>query len=102
MTKHMDVSKMEGLTRRQFMVVWAAAGASLVMGFSVLPTLPGSAKEALAAGNCDPSLFISMEPSGTTTVHITKAEMGQHVGTGRAQSVAEELEVDRNDIRIES
>ena len=42
-----------------------------------------------------------MEPSGITTVHITKAEMGQHVGTALAQSVAEELEVDWNDVRID-
>ena len=36
-----------------------------------------------------------------TTVHITKSEMGQHVGTALAQSVAEELEVDWNDVRID-
>ena len=42
-----------------------------------------------------------MDASGTATVHITKAEIGQHVGTALAQAVAEELEVDWNDVRID-
>lgn len=91
----------DGFTRRDFLVGSAAAGAGLVMGFSVLPKLAGTARDALAAGNFEPSLFITMEPSGVTTVHITKAEMGQHVGTALAQSVAEELEVDWADVRID-
>ncbi len=101
MTKHMELSKMEGFTRRDFLVGSAAAGAGLVMGFSILPKLTGSAQEALAAGNYNPSLFVTMEPSGITTVHITKSEMGQHVGTALAQAVAEELEVDWADVRID-
>ena len=106
MTNQIDVSKTPssrtgGVTRRDFMVSTAAAGAGLMMGFSVLPKVMGTAREALAAGNYDPSLFVTMEPSGITTVHITKAEMGQHVGTALAQAVAEELEVDWNDVRID-
>lgn len=91
----------DGFSRRDFLVGSAAAGAGLVMGFSVLPKLAGTARDALAAGNFEPSLFVTMEPSGVTTVHITKAEMGQHVGTALAQSVAEELEVDWADVRID-
>ena len=101
MTEPMSVAKMEGLTRRDFLIGTAATGTGLVMGFSVLPVLSGGAGEALAAGNYNPSLFVTMEPSGLTTVHITKAEMGQHVGTALAQAVAEELEVDWNDVRID-
>ena len=101
MTEHMDIARTEGPSRRQFLVGSATAGAGLVMGFSVLPNVTGGAREALAAGNYSPSLFITMEPSGITTVHITKSEMGQHVGTALAQSVAEELEVDWNDVRID-
>lgn len=101
MTKHIDIKKNEGVSRREFMVGSAAAGAGLVMGFSVLPHLTGTAGEAVAAGNYDPSLFITMEPSGITTVHITKSEMGQHVGTALAQSVAEEMELDWDDVRVD-
>ncbi len=97
----LEVTKTHGVTRRQFLVGSAAAGTGLVMGFSVLPDLVGGAREALAAGNYEPSLFLTMDPSGIATVHITKAEMGQHVGTALAQMVAEELEVDWNDVRID-
>ena len=58
----------DGFSRRDFLIGSAAAGAGLVMGFSVLPKLTGTAREALAAGNFEPSLFITMEPSGITTV----------------------------------
>ncbi|MBL27458.1 MAG: aldehyde dehydrogenase [Rhodospirillaceae bacterium] len=94
-------TRKDGVTRRDFLIGSAAAGTGLVMGFSVLPRLAGSASQAIAAGNYEPSLFITMEANGRTTVHITKAEMGQHVGTALAQSVAEELEVDWNDVRVD-
>jgi CO/xanthine dehydrogenase Mo-binding subunit len=42
-----------------------------------------------------------MDASGTATIHITKAEIGQHIGTALAQAVAEELEVDWNDVNID-
>ena len=96
-----EMIKTDGVTRREFLVGSAAAGTGLIMGFSVLPNLVGGAREALAAGNYEPSLFITMEPSGITTVHIHKAEFGQHVGTTFAQIVAEELELDWNDVRID-
>src|SRR2546426_6236260 len=40
-------------------------------------------------------------PIWIITVHITKAEMGQGVGTALAQIVAEELEADWKDVRID-
>ena len=96
-----EMTKTGAVTRRGFLVGSTAAGTGLIMGFSVLPNLVGGAREALAAGNYEAGLFITMEPSGITTVHITKAEIGQHVGTTLAQVVAEELEVDWNDVRID-
>ena len=41
-----------------------------------------------------------MNADGIATVHVTKAEIGQHVGTALAQAVAEELEIDWNDVRV--
>src|SRR6476661_8946071 len=35
-------------------------------------------------------------------MHIVKAEMGQHIGTGLAQVIAEELEVKWDDMRLDS
>ncbi len=99
MTDH--VKNMDGITRREMLVGTAAVGTGLVVGYSVLPNAVGSAREAIAAGSYNPSLFLTMEPNGIATVHITKTELGQHVGTALAQAVAEELEIDWNDVRID-
>ena len=99
MTKH--VKNLDGITRRDVLVGSAAAGTGLVVGYSALPGLTGGAREALAAGSFNHQLFLTMDTAGIATVHITKHEIGQHVGTALAQSVAEELEIDWNDVRID-
>ena len=48
-----------------------------------------------AAASWDPSTALTITPDGIVTVHITKAEMGQGVGTALAQIVAEELEAEQ-------
>ena len=88
-------------SRRQFLVGSIAAGAGLTCGFALLPVLEGNAGEALAAGNFSPTVWYTIDRGGIVTVHITKSEMGQHVGTALAQAVAEELEADWRDIRID-
>ncbi len=90
-----------GVSRRQFLVGTAAAGAGLTCGFSLLPQVVGSAGEALAAGNFSPTVWYTIDRGGLITVHVTKAEMGQHVGTALAQAVAEELEADWRDMRVD-
>ena len=93
---------LKGITRREMLVGSAVAGTGLMVGYAGLPgsSITG-AREALAAGTFDHQVFLTMDPSGIATVHITKAELGQHVGTALAQAVAEELEVDWNDVRID-
>ena len=95
MTKH--VKNLDGITRREVLVGSAVAGAGLAVGYSALPGLTGGAREALAAGSFNHQLFLTMDSAGIATVHITKHEIGQHVGTALAQAVAEELEIDWND-----
>ncbi|MBT3938131.1 MAG: molybdopterin-dependent oxidoreductase, partial [Pelagibacterales bacterium] len=92
---------LKGITRREMLVGSAVAGTGLVVGYSGLSSVTGGAREALAAGNFNHQLFLTMDTSGIATVHITKAEIGQHIGTALAQAVAEELEVDWNDVRID-
>ncbi|HLJ62659.1 MAG TPA: molybdopterin cofactor-binding domain-containing protein [Stellaceae bacterium] len=91
----------EGFGRRKFLVGSVAAGAGLTFGFSLLPEVLGTAGEALAAGNFAPTAWYFIDRGGIVTVHITKSEMGQHVGTALAQTVAEELEVNWADVRID-
>src|SRR5262249_56735329 len=71
-------------------------GAGLTLRFTL--AAPG---EAAAASAFEPNASLTIAPSGIVTVHIAKAEMGQGVGTALAQVVAEELEADWKDIRID-
>jgi isoquinoline 1-oxidoreductase beta subunit len=86
----------KSVTRRTFLASAAAAGAALTIRFPLID--PGAADAAAAY---DPNAALTITPDGLATVHITKAEMGQGVGTALAQIVAEELEADWKDIRID-
>jgi isoquinoline 1-oxidoreductase len=57
---------------------------------------------AQAMSSFTPSIWFTLTPDGKVTMHIVKAEMGQHVGTGLAQIIAEELEVKWDDVRLDS
>jgi isoquinoline 1-oxidoreductase len=89
------------LSRRSFLVGSAVAGAGLSFGYTLLPQVMGSASEAFAAGNYEPTMWYTIDPAGIVTVHIMKAEGGQHIGTAQAQAVAEELEANWHDVRID-
>src|SRR5438874_851648 len=85
------------VSRRDFLKA-SAAGAGFVLTFRIAG---GATSAAEAAGAWEPNTVFTIDPSGIITVHITKAEMGQGVGTALAQIVAEELEADWRDIRID-
>ena len=84
------------LSRRAFLASTAVGGVGLTIRFPLF-----GAPDAAAAAAFDPSPTLTITPDGLVTVHITKAEMGQGVGTALAQIVAEELEADWKDIRID-
>ncbi|PYM23598.1 MAG: xanthine dehydrogenase family protein molybdopterin-binding subunit [Candidatus Rokuibacteriota bacterium] len=84
------------LTRRAFLATGTAASVGLTIRFPLF-----GAPDAAAAAAFDPSPMLTITPDGLVTVHITKAEMGQGVGTALAQIVAEELEADWKDVRID-
>ena len=88
------------ITRRE-LLVGSTAGAGLIIGYAILPNQTNNASKAIAAGSWDHQQYLSMDYNGIATVHITKTELGQHVGTALAQAVAEELEVDWNDVRVD-
>jgi isoquinoline 1-oxidoreductase len=91
------------MTRRDFLVrSTVIAGSGF---FSVgLPSLLGSknAEAAMGTPAYTPSIWFTITPDGKTTMHIVKAEMGQHIGTGLAQVIAEELEVKWEDVRLDA
>lgn len=90
------------MTRRDFLVRSTVVAGAGFMSIG-LPNLIAS-KDANAAGTTafTPSIWFTMTPDGKTTMHILKAEMGQHIGTGLAQVIAEELEVKWEDVRLDT
>src|SRR3954466_16350214 len=87
------------ITRREFLVRSTATAAGTFFSIG-LPGLVGSeAAQAASRPGFTPSIWFTSAPSGKTTIHILKAEMGQHIGTGLAQIIAEELEVRRDDVQ---
>jgi CO/xanthine dehydrogenase Mo-binding subunit len=60
-----------------------------------------STNSAHSAGDLfEPTIWYGIDPSGTVTVNIIRAEMGQHVGTALARIVADELEADWRRVKI--
>jgi isoquinoline 1-oxidoreductase beta subunit len=93
-----------GSTRRDFLVRSAATAAGTFLSIG-LPSLVASAAEEAngeAMPSFTPSIWFTITPDGKTTMHIVKAEMGQHIGTGMAQVIAEELEVKWDDVRLDT
>src|SRR4029077_21021974 len=80
------------LSRRSFLEVSAAAGGALLIGFS----LP-----ARFAGEFAPNAFIRIAPDGVVTLVMHKVEMGQGTYTAMSMLLAEELEVDLSQVRLE-
>ena len=81
------------ISRRAFLTTGVA-------GLTVAFTIPG-VRPAPGATAFEPNAWLTITPDGAVTVHITRAEMGQGIGTALAQIVAEELEADWKDIRID-
>jgi len=93
----------QGVTRRDFIVRSTVIAGSGFLSIG-LPGLVASKEAQAAVGGqaFTPSIWFTMTPDGKTTMHILKAEMGQHIGTGLAQVIAEELEVNWDDVRLDT
>jgi isoquinoline 1-oxidoreductase beta subunit len=83
-------------SRRGFLITMMGAG--VMLGYA----RPGLAAEpARSAGELfEPTIWYGIDSSGTVTINIIRAEMGQHVGTSLGRIVAEELEADWNKVKI--
>ena len=90
------------LSRRDFLIRSTAAGTVTALTISFGTDLQGIG-DAEAAGMqpFTPSIWFTITPDGKTSMHIVKSEMGQHIGTAIAQIIAEELEVDWNDVTLD-
>jgi CO/xanthine dehydrogenase Mo-binding subunit len=80
-------------SRRAFLV--GLAGAAVTFGFA-----PEGTAEESKSSPFEPTIWYSVDRSGIVTVNITRAEMGQHIGTAVARILADELEVAWSKVRI--
>ncbi|MEW5684884.1 MAG: molybdopterin cofactor-binding domain-containing protein [Pseudomonadota bacterium] len=78
------------LSRRGFLIAATATGAT----FSL--SAPAAAADTFA-----PTIWYSIDRQGIVTVHVIRAEMGQHVGTAIARIVADELEADWSKVKVD-
>jgi isoquinoline 1-oxidoreductase subunit beta len=87
------------LTRRTFLAASAAAGGGMLLSVS-LPALTRNA-EAANASTFAPNAFVRIGRDGQVTLIMHKVEMGQGTYTSMPMLLAEELEVDLSQVRLE-
>ena len=96
-----------GVSRRKFLIGTATAGVGLTLGVyltgrqegdSVAPIEKRAGEVAL---DWDPQAFVRIGTDNTVTVFSKHTEMGQGIYTGLATLVAEELDADWAQIRVE-
>jgi isoquinoline 1-oxidoreductase beta subunit len=86
-------------SRRRFLQAGAAAGGGLMLSLN-LPFANGEAQAADADGFA-PNAFIHIGGDGQIVLTMPYVEMGQGTYTGIAMLIAEELEVDLKQVRLE-
>jgi isoquinoline 1-oxidoreductase subunit beta len=88
------------LTRRQFVLISAAAGGVLVLGVA-LRRRRGPAHGS-TGGSPALNAYVRIDPSGRITLVMPKVEMGQGTYTSLPMLIAEELEVDLDAVTVEA
>ncbi len=83
------------LTRRDFLALGATAGGGLALG----TWLPAQGRHG-AAESLQPGAFVRIDPDGTVTIWMARAEMGQGVRTTLPMIVADELDADWSRVTI--
>jgi isoquinoline 1-oxidoreductase beta subunit len=89
----------EDLSRRSFLRAGAAASGALLLGLS----LPSASRDGEAANveTFVPNAFIRIDSDGEVVLTMPYVEMGQGTYTSIPMLIAEELEVDLNQVRLE-
>src|SRR6266436_4946427 len=86
------------ITRREFLEATGAAGAGLVIGFH----LPATSRGRVAtAAPFAPNAWLRIGADESVLVVVDRSEMGQGVATALPMLLAEELDADWSNIKIE-
>jgi isoquinoline 1-oxidoreductase beta subunit len=92
---------MTAVSRRDFLRTSLLSGAGLVIAFYVPVKTRAAAAPAHAKPPPPPNAFVRVAPDGSVTVLLAHSEMGQGIWTTLAMLIAEELECDWGQVRVE-
>src|SRR3984893_12988589 len=90
-----------GVYRRTFLKTGAAAGGGLFLGFSLSEAFAQSA-EGDGRGVFTPNAFIRIDRDSRVTLIMPQVEMGQGTCTSMSMLIAEELEVNPNQVDLQA
>jgi isoquinoline 1-oxidoreductase subunit beta len=88
-----------GIDRRSFLRVTAMAGGGMVLSLYLDPLLPAQGQQPTPP--LAPSAFVRISADGVVTIMAKNPEVGQGVKTMLPMLIAEELDVDWKDVKIE-
>ncbi|WP_193165533.1 xanthine dehydrogenase family protein molybdopterin-binding subunit [Microbulbifer hainanensis] len=86
------------LSRRGFIIGMTSVG--LTLAFTRSPLSLADPTTAVAEGAFEPTIWFQVNKDGSIIVNITRAEMGQHIGTALARIVTDELEADWDKVSL--
>jgi isoquinoline 1-oxidoreductase beta subunit len=88
-------------TRRQFLRVTAAAGGGMLLATYIEPFRTARALAAEPGADFTPNAFLRITPDGAVTITAQNPEVGQGIKTMLPMLIAEELDADWRNVRIE-
>jgi len=94
------MSRFKKQTRREFIKVCSISAGGLFL-VSYVPLGCSKPDREISSNILSPSAYLKIDTSGVVTVIVHRSEMGQGVQTSLPMIVAEELEVNWKDIRVE-
>ena len=89
--------KTAALSRRSFLKITGLAGGGLALGIAGVES--AQAQGAAAKPATPPQAFLRIAPDNTVTVAVNRLEFGQGVHTALPMALAEELDVDWQNVR---
>jgi isoquinoline 1-oxidoreductase beta subunit len=92
--------KSKSISRRTFLQVSSVAGGGIVLGLYFKPSIFGQGQQPPRVIPV-PSAFIRITPDGIVTIIAKNPEIGQGVKTSLPMTIADELDVDWKDVRVE-
>src|SRR5512140_2062612 len=87
--------------RRSFLKITALAGGGLMFGLVEAPKASAQGRGGPPAAPPDPKNYIKIAADGTVTIIAKNPEVGQGVKTMLPMLIAEELDVDWKNVKIE-